>query len=266
MGKMPSVLSCDIGNSAIHFAHIKGKDVAGTRSLRIGKLTGLGKAMGELWSQMPDPKRIVACSVSPAGLKALEAAVDESIAEEVLVIGRDLPLPLPTDLDHPEGVGVDRLCCAAAAFDQLGVACVVADFGTAITVDCVSDEGVFLGGSIIPGLQMGAESLAANTALLPKVKPTDPKWVFGKDTHQAIAGGLVFAARGALRELVETYATELGHWPTVIITGGDAKLICPDPNTSELIQARVDDLTLRGVAIAYYRTLVKNNQRLMSND
>jgi pantothenate kinase type III len=89
------------------------------------------------------------------------------------------------------------------------------------------------------------------------VELVKPDWVFGQDTRQAIVGGLVFAARGALRELVEAYATALGHWPLVIITGGDAQLICPDVVQSQLVQAIVPDLVIRGVAAAYYRTLAE---------
>jgi len=258
MDEIPSVLACDVGNSAIHFAAVQGEAVGQMRTARIGELTGIGGMLAETWREMSAPKRIAAGSVNPPALKALEAAAEQALGEEVLVIGRDLPLPIETNLKEPSAVGADRLCCAAAAFDHLGVACVVADFGTAITIDCVNDEGVFVGGAIIPGLEMAAASLAAGTALLPKVEPEEPSWVFGKDTRQAIAGGLVFAARGALRELVEVYATELGHWPVVIITGGHARLVCKDPNTSELIQARVDDLAIRGVAIAYYKSLLRH--------
>ena len=73
---------------------------------------------------------------------------------------------------------------------------------------------------------------------------------------EAIVGGLVYGARGALRQFVEHYAEQLGHWLLVIITGGDAALVCGDVRESDLVQARVDDLALRGVAIAYYRTLI----------
>ena len=114
-----------------------------------------------------------------------------------------------------------------------------------------------MGGAILPGLQMGAQGLETQTSLLPKTKLENPTWVFGTNTHEAIVGGLVYGARGALRELTEAYATELSHWPVVIITGGDAKLICPDPNASGLVQARVDNLAVRGVSIAYYKTLLK---------
>ena len=133
----------------------------------------------------------------------------------------------------------------------------VADFGSAITIDCVNADGVFQGGAILPGLQMGARALASQTAQLPQVELAEPHWVFGQDTAQAIISGLVRGARGALRELVETYATEMGAWPAVILTGGDARLICPDLNESELAQAIVDDLVLRGAAIAYYKFMLK---------
>jgi len=257
MDTIPSVLACDVGNSAIHLARVNGEDVAGSTTMHLTDLDGLTNVLRALWEQMPAPKKVVAASVNGQGLKALEAAVGETLKEPVLAIGRDLPLPIETDLPSPESIGVDRLCGAVAAFDHFGVACVIADFGTAITIDCVNDDGVFLGGAIMPGLQMGANSLAMQTAQLFKVELTEPKWVFGKDTRQAIVGGLVFAARGALRELAEAYATELGHWPVVIITGGDAKFVCQDPGASELVQCQVDDLVLRGVAIAYYKTLLK---------
>jgi len=257
MTVIPHILACDVGNSAVHFAHVHGEKVAPEQSTRIGELNGLGAALAELWRQMPQGKKLVAASVNPPALKALEAAAADALNEKVLVIGRDLPLPIQTNLPNPELIGVDRLCCAAAAYDRLGTACVVADFGTAITIDCVSDDGVFLGGAILPGLSMSAKGLHGGTAQLPLVEPAEPTGVFGTDTEQAILSGLVQGARGALRELVEAYATELGHWPIVIVTGGNAGLICNHVGESDLVQAVVDDLAIRGVAAAYYRTLVK---------
>ena len=255
--RIPDILACDVGNSAIHFAHVKGEQVTPMQRLAHGGLAGLGEALAALWDRMPEPGKVAACSANPEGLRALEAAANEAIRQEVLVVGRDLPSPIETAVAHPGSVGPDRLCSAAAAFDRLGVPCVVADFGTAVTIDCVNAEGVFLGGAILPGLTMGAEALAAGTALLPTQTPAEPDWVFGQDTRQAIIGGLVFGARGALRGLVESYAEQLGQWPIVILTGGDAHLVCARPGGSELVQAVVPELTLRGVAIAHYRTLLK---------
>lgn len=254
---IPSVLACDVGNTTISFAHVNGEDVTDMQTIRLDEHAELGPELAALWEQMPQSKAIVAASVNPPGLSILEAAASKALGESVLVVGRDLPLPLPTNLPKPELIGVDRLCCAAAAFDRMGSACVVADFGTAITVDCVNDEGVFLGGAIMPGLSLSVKCLHADTAQIPLVKLTEPDWVFGVDTRQAVVGGIVLGARGALRTFVESYASKLGSWPLVILTGGDAELICPNPGESDLIQAIVCDLALRGAAMAYYKSLAE---------
>jgi type III pantothenate kinase len=257
---IPNVLACDCGNTRIRLAHIQGEDVQALQHFQLGDLGQLGEAVARLWNAMPEPKRIVAASVNPAALRALEAAALEATQEEVLVVGRDVPLPIDAAVDAPESVGVDRLCAASAAFDRLGTACVVADFGTAITIDCVNDAGVFLGGVILPGLRMSAAALASNTAQLPEVDVASaepPDYVYGKNTRDAILGGLVYGARGALRERVEAYATALGSWPLVILTGGDANLISPHTGQDDFVQAVVEDLTLRGVAMAYYRRLIR---------
>ena len=257
MESIPTVLACDVGNTNIRMAIVAGEDVSAVQTVRVGELAELAPVLTALWARTKEPRKLVAASVNPSALKALEAAADEAVRQDVLAVGRDLPLPIQTDLPNPEAVGVDRLCCAAAAYDRLGTACVVADFGTAITIDCVSNEGVFLGGAILPGLSMGAESLSTGTAELPCVTPRRPDWLFGKNTQQAIVGGLVFGARGALRLLTEAYATEIGQWPTVIATGGDAELVCDAVEQGDLVQAIVPDLALRGAAMAYYGSLVR---------
>ena len=257
MDQIPSVLACDVGNTHVSLAGVQGDEVSEVRRVRVGELAGLAEALGELWESLPHPRKIAASSVNASALKALEAAALDALDEQVLLVGRDLPLPITADVDEPQRVGVDRLCAASAAFDRLGVPCVVADFGTAITIDCVNDAGVFLGGAILPGLAMGARGLAEQTAQLPTVTPANPDWVFGKNTEQAMIGGLVFGARAALRALIEAYATELGQWPLAVVTGGDAELICRAPGTEELVQSVVPDLVLRGVAGAYYKTLLR---------
>jgi type III pantothenate kinase len=257
MEGIPSVLACDVGNSRLRLAHVEGDTVTEPKSHRIGDLADLGRELALLWETMPDPKRVVAASVNPSGLRALEAAAHEAIDQDTLVVGKDIPLPLETTLDEPEKIGVDRLCAAVAAFDRLGVPCIVADFGSAITIDAVDAEGRFLGGAILPGLQMSARSLHENTAQLPHVELVAPNWTFGQNTQEAIIGGLVYGAQGALRRLAEAYATQMGAWPLIIATGGDAELVCGNVQEGDLIQAIVPDLSLRGVAMAYYRSLLK---------
>lgn len=249
MEELRSILACDAGNTRIALGCVTDEQVSLARRLPATDGEGLAEAMSGIWADCPAPRAMAACSVNPASLATLESAA-AALGQKVLVVGRDLPLPIATDLPQPQRVGADRLCAAAMAYHRLGQACVVADFGTAITVDCVNDQGVFLGGAILPGLALGADALARGTAALPRVAPERPDWVIGKDTRQAIVGGLVFGARGALRELTEAYATFLGHWPLLILTGGDAELV---GGGNDMVQAIVPDLVLMGVALACRR-------------
>lgn len=245
---MHHILACDVGNTRISLAHVFEEQVAGLHRLGKEELDRLADVLSDLWKSIPEPKAIVASSVNPGNLEKLQAAAAR-LGQQVLVVGADIPLPLSTDLPEPQRCGSDRLCAAAMAYHRLGQACVVADFGTAITIDCVNDDGVFLGGAIMPGLSLGASALGGGTALLPKVSLERPTWVFGKDTRQAIVAGLVYGARGALRFLAEAYATELKKWPVVILTGGDAELVREEQGIE---QAIVPELTLLGVALAYH--------------
>ena len=248
MGKAKCILACDVGNSRIALGCVIDEKVSQAHCVTAAELDSLKDVLAEVWCACAEPRQIVACSVHPGHLSALESAAGE-LGERVLVVGRDLPLPIATDIAAPRGVGTDRLCSAAMAYARLGKACVVADFGTAVTVDCVNEEGIFLGGAILPGMGMSAEALARGTAHLPKVRLDRPDWVFGKDTRRAIVGGIVFGARGALRELTELYASKLGYWPVVIVTGGDAEVVA---GGYDMVHAIVPDLCLMGTALAYH--------------
>lgn len=193
---------------------------------------------------------VVIASVVPAALVRFSAWVADRLNVEPLVVGRHVPLPLPVKLPKPEAVGVDRLCAAAAAFAITGAPCAVVDFGTAITVDVVDQEGAFIGGAILPGVGLQATALHEHTALLPLVLVQRPERAIGRDTVEAIRSGVYHGVSGAVRGVVETYATELGRWPTVIATGADAGLIA---GACDYFSALVPDLCLRGVGLAYAR-------------
>ncbi|MCK5114022.1 MAG: type III pantothenate kinase [Phycisphaerae bacterium] len=257
--QIPNILGCDCGNSSIKIGWVAGDIVCDTQRIAITDRDKLATALREVWEKMPDPKQLVAASVNPSALKVLEEVATETISAKAIIVGIDTPIPMEVtaEVENPKSIGMDRLCTAAAAYDKLGVGCIVADFGTAVTVDCVSEKGVFIGGAILPGLQMSADALSEKTALLPRVKLRDPDWIFPRNTDEAIIGGIIYGVRGAVRQLSELYATELGSWPLVIVTGGDAELAFPHPTEDGLVQARVDDLSLRGIAIGFFQMLLK---------
>jgi len=170
--------------------------------------------------------------------------------ENILVVGDELPAPIDAKIEKPESVGMDRLCCAAAAYAAEGRACVVADLGTAITVDCVDDDGHFMGGAIFPGFGLQAGVLAERTALLPQIVVERPLGPLGQNTEQAIRSGIFYGSIGAIRRLVESYSDILGHWPALFLTGNDAPLVA---ESLEIADRLVPNLCLRGVALAYFK-------------
>jgi len=127
-------------------------------------------------------------------------------------------------------------------------AVVVADFGTAVTIDLVDERGVFLGGVICPGFEIGAQALKENTAQLPKVKVTRPKTPYGRTTAEAINCGLYYSAIGTLEAVISRYAEEIGKWPQTVLTGSAAKIIKDD---CRFIDSYVPNLVVKGIALAY---------------
>ncbi|MGD1277759.1 MAG: type III pantothenate kinase [Tepidisphaeraceae bacterium] len=206
--------------------------------------------ISQAWSRIASKEQpaIAAASVNPALDDPLEGEVLRLTNHTIQWVGDELDLPIPVHTKAPQETGVDRVLNVAAAYEQLGKACVVVDAGTAITVDCCDDQGDFLGGAIAPGMEMMLDALHEKTAALPRVAFEVPMQTFGDSTGAAICQGVYHGVRGMVRELVENYAADLGHWPQIIATGGDAARLF---DGWELIHAIAPDLTLYGIALAY---------------
>jgi len=194
------------------------------------------------------PAATVISSVVPDALERIRVHVLARQEQEALVVGETIPLPMDVAVKDKRAIGVDRVCEAAAAYDKLQAACTVVSFGTAVTVDLVDDDGVLLGGAILPGLRMQLRALHENTAALPEVQPGIPELPYGRDTTEAIQNGVCRGLTGAVRALVEAYATHLNHWPHVVATGGDVAFLAPH---CDFLDTIVRDLALRGVGVAY---------------
>jgi len=244
-----ALLAIDVGNTRIGLGIWDGDGLHDSRRLTLDQPAEHRAAFEDLWQTMNGGRRaVVIGSVNAAHTARVQELIEEISGLAALRVREDLPLPMPVDVQNPSEIGVDRVCSAAAAFERVRAACTVASFGTAITVDCVSDAGRFLGGTILPGMQMSCDALHGGTCQLPRVAPAIPTAVFGRNTHDAIVNGVVYGALGALREIVERYATELREWPQLVITGGNAPLVA---ELVDFVDAVVPDLCLMGIALAY---------------
>ena len=166
---------------------------------------------------------------------------------DVKVVGPGLKTGMPIRYDNPREIGPDRLVNAVAGFERVGGACVVVDFGTAVTHDVVSKEGEYLGGVIFPGVEISLEALSSRAAALPTVDLTPPRALIGKSTVDAIRAGVLYGFASAVDGLVTRFQAELGPC-TVISTGGLAELVTP---LSATIQHHEPWLTLRGLRLIH---------------
>jgi type III pantothenate kinase len=167
-----------------------------------------------------------------------------------LVVDARVGLPITLDVDEPLTVGADRLINTLAASQLYAADAIVVDMGTAMTFDCITAEGVFLGGVIAPGVLTSAEMLTRRTSKLPATELTVPSRVIGKRTEECIRAGVLFGAADAIDGIVGRIKAS---WPrpqvpVVIATGGFAATMATLCRSFDRVEPH---LTLRGLQIAH---------------
>jgi type III pantothenate kinase len=150
--------------------------------------------------------------------------------------------------ERPEEIGPDRIANVVAAKEHYGCPAIVVDIGTAITFDCVSKSGAYIGGIIAPGPKLTRAALAARTGLLPFVDIETPNRLVGKSTAHAIQSGMIFGTRVLIQGLVLRLRREMASQPKVIFTGGQIDLIIHSWSYPKLVDRL---LTLEGLRIIY---------------
>ena len=218
-------LAVDIGNTAISLGLLENGRVAWVRSVETAARPAvfLGKIktiLSSLTRRYPSLEEVVICSVVPAAFAVIQNLIRKEFSLKTIVVGRDKIVPIKNHYRNPAQVGQDRLICAYAARELYGTPLIVIDFGTAITYDVVSKKGEYLGGIIVPGIRLTAESLFKKTALLPKVRIRTPRELIGRDTNNSILSGIFYGYGSLSKGLIDLIGKEIKSKPKVIITGG----------------------------------------------
>ncbi|MBI3323363.1 MAG: type III pantothenate kinase [Candidatus Omnitrophica bacterium] len=251
------LLAIDVGNTSISVGAFRGKRLVSrgripTRGPRPeGRYAAALRAL--LRGLRAAPAQVdgaIISSVVPRATAALKRALRGLIRPRALVLGENVQAPVINRYRVPSQVGQDRLVNAAAACFLYRGPAIVVDFGTAVTLDLVSRRREYLGGLILPGLEIGLEALAARTALLPRIQLAPPREFLGRDTRGSMRSGLFYGYGALCDGLVAAIKRRHAPAAKVIATGGHAALIAPFCRSLRIINP---DLTLQGLLLTYQK-------------
>src|ERR671921_2042460 len=227
------LLVVDVGNTQTHFGAYDGTTLVEHwrfATVRTSTSDELGAALRALLALRgvtfePIDASIVSSTVPQLRPEWTEMA-HRYLGHEMTVVGPGLRTGMPIRYDNPREIGPDRLVNAIAGYERVGGACVIVDFGTAVTHDVVSAGGEYLGGVIFPGLEISMEALSSRAAALPAIDLTPPRALIGKSTVDAIRAGVLYGYAGMCDGIIDRLRAELGDF-TALATGGLAGAVVP---------------------------------------
>jgi type III pantothenate kinase len=239
------LLCLDIGNTQIHGGVFDGDRLLcqfrkSTQPLGSTDEVGIF-LVSVLRENRVDPRsvsRVAICSVVPAALHPVRGASKQYFEQEPFVLQAGVKTGLKVRYRNPLEVGADRIAGAiAAAQRHPSQNLIVVDCGTATTFDVITSTGDYLGGVILPGVGVSAETLASRTAKLPRVEIARPEAILGRSTVESIQSGLYHGHTGAIRHIVAGLTAEVfaGLKPKVVGTGGFARMLEEEKIFDELV-------------------------------
>ncbi len=187
-------------------------------------------------------------SVVPSVNKVIVEALKDIQHKRPLLLNRSLNYGIKFDVSFPHKIGPDRIANAVAGIYHFKERFAVVDCGTATTITVVGRNKDFLGGTIMPGLNLMKKSLHSDTARLPLIKLSMPKSIIGKDTVSAMQSGIIMGTAGAIENIIKGMENELGFRLKLIMTGGHSELISPFIKKRHIL---IPDLTFEGMRLIY---------------
>jgi type III pantothenate kinase len=200
-------------------------------------------------AQIPGEIHAVACcSVVPAWDPTLRRLARLLCDADIFFLRTGDQVGVKVNYDPPSSLGADRVANVLGALKQHKPPVIVIDFGSATTLDVITDAG-FVGGAILPGVAIQAEAISRRAAQLPKVPLSVPHKVIANNTMEALQAGIILGHVSAIEGLVARIKQELGTPATVVATGGLSHLFM---GATPAIHHFVPQLTLDGIAAAYH--------------
>jgi type III pantothenate kinase len=254
------LLAIDIGNTSIHMGIFRGGELLGKSKISTRPIKSALEYGNEIKAFLSKKRvsvsldGVVISSVVPELTGVVESAVKGMAGRGPLIVGASSIQGLISfGVESPHEVGTDRIADIIAAKDMFGSPVLVVDFGTATTISACNN-GVFLGGAILPGVGLMSKALSRGTSKLPMVDLSElmtkgfPILAMGKDTNLCIVSGIIYGTAGAVERLIKEMEVEENCRFTVVITGGYAELMVRFLEREHTLDP---DLTLKGLRSIY---------------
>ncbi len=190
---------------------------------------------------------IISCVV-PDALHALASCVKKYFDLDALVVGPGIRTGISVRTDNPREIGADRIVNAAYGHAMYPQGVIVADFGTAVTYDYVSAEGIFAYTLIAPGLDICAQALKNNTAKLPGIALQMPSGILAKNTVSGMQAGVMYSYLGGVEKVIAMMKHALHTDCPVVATGGLGRMIASNTHAIDTYDA---DVAFKGMRMIY---------------
>ena len=228
------ILAIDVGNTNIVIGCCENGRIAFSERISTSREnTALEYAISfktilELYSIKQDEiDGAIISSVVPSVTTTIKLAIKKITGIDAKVVGPGTKTGLNIVIDNPAQLGSDLVVDAVAGISEYSLPLIIFDMGTATTAAVIDSNGCYLGGMIIPGVNVSLNALTAGTSQLPKINLEPPKKVIGSNTIDCMKSGIIFGQASMIDGVIERLEDELGKKCTVIATGGLSGSIIP---------------------------------------
>lgn len=260
------LLAIDIGNTNIVIGVFDGNDLTGHWRLS----STITRTSDESWIIVKllfesaklssgEIDGVIISSVVPNLTEVFSLMALQHLKIQPIIVSSKLDTGIKILYKTPESVGADRICNAVAGFQKFGGPLVVVDFGTATTFDVITGQAEYLGGIIVPGIELSANFLHHRTAQLPKVSLKFPENLIGQTTPESIQSGLMYGGVEMVDGLIRRIQEDLHEEVRIVATGGLAKVLQEKSDTIKIIEPY---LTLDGLKLIYERVVQQANYHM----
>ncbi len=204
-----------------------------------------------------DIDAVAISSVVPSVTTALKELDRVIFGGAALVLSPSFGVEIDDNYSNVKEIGPDRIANSIGVFDIYHSRAIVVDFGTATTYDIVSSQGRYMGGVILPGIELGLKALFTKAAALGTIELKVPPKVIGTSTTESIQSGATYGVAAQVDGMCQRLRSEIGDC-IVVTTGGLSELISP---LCQVDNYHEPFLTLHGLRVSYERHMGQGNSQ-----